>query len=121
MDPGGEVGAGRAAGLAGTAYILSTISGHSLEDVKASSYGPVFYQLYLLGGRVAAEGAIERARAAGFSALVVTIDTPVAGMRERDSRNGVKEVLIGSLLAKARFLPPIVKHPDWLEGLPLDC
>src|SRR6266478_5400849 len=50
------------------------------------------------GGRAAAEGAIERARAAGFSALVVTIDTPVAGMRERDSRNGVKELLSGSLL-----------------------
>ena len=56
MHPGGEVAAARAAGLAGTAYILSTISGHSLEDVKASSSGPVFYQLYLLGGRVAAEG-----------------------------------------------------------------
>src|ERR1700694_6319228 len=83
MHPGGEVAAARAAGLAGTAYILSTISGHSLEDVKASSSGPVFYQPYLLGGRVAAEGAIERARAAGFSALVVTIDTPVAGSGER--------------------------------------
>ena len=65
---------------------------------------------------MAAEGAIERARAAGFSALVVTIDTPVAGMRERDSRNGVKELLSGSLLAKARFLPEIVRHPGWLAG-----
>jgi L-lactate dehydrogenase (cytochrome) len=120
MHPGGEVAAARAAGLAGTAYILSTISGHSLEDVKASSSGPVLYQLYLLGGRVAAEGAIERARAAGFSALVVTIDTPVAGMRERDSRNGVKELLGGSLLAKARFLPEIVTHPGWLAGFLLD-
>jgi L-lactate dehydrogenase (cytochrome) len=120
MHPGGEVAAARAAGLAGTAYILSTISGHSLEDVKASSSGPVFYQLYLLGGRVAAEGAIERARAVGFSALVVTIDTPVAGMRERDSRNGVKELLSGSLLAKARFLPEIITHPGWLAGFLLD-
>src|SRR5882724_5259745 len=120
MHPGGEVAAARAAGLAGTAYILSTISGHSLEEVKASSSGPVFYQLYRLGGRVAAEGAIERARAAGFSALVVTIDTPVAGMRERDSRNGVKELLSGSLLAKARFLPEIVTHPGWLAGFLLD-
>src|SRR6266850_4226871 len=83
MHPGGEVAAARAAGRAGTAYILSTISGHRLEDVKAASSGPVFYQLYLLGGRGAAEAAIERARQAGFSALFVTIDTPVAGMRER--------------------------------------
>src|SRR5467141_3078325 len=120
MHPGGEVAAARAAGLAGTAYILSTISGHPLEDVKASSSGPVFYQLYVLGGRGAAEGAIERARSAGFSALVVTIDTPVAGMRERDSRNGVKELLSGSLFEKARFLPEIVTHPGWLAGFLLD-
>jgi L-lactate dehydrogenase (cytochrome) len=120
MHPGGEVAAARAAGLAGTAYILSTISGHRLEDVKASSSGPVFYQLYLLGGREASEGAIERARAAGFSCLVVTIDTPVAGMRERDSHNGVKELLGGSLLAKARFLPEILTHPGWLASFLLD-
>src|SRR5881296_3114912 len=73
MHPGGEVAAARAAGKAGTAYILSTISGHKLEDVKAGSSGPVFYQLYLLGGRAAGEAVIERARKAGFSALVITI------------------------------------------------
>jgi isopentenyl diphosphate isomerase/L-lactate dehydrogenase-like FMN-dependent dehydrogenase len=120
MHPGGEIAAARAAGIAGTAYILSTISGHSLEDVKASSSGPVLYQLYLLGGRAAAEGAIEGARAARFSGLVVTIDTPVAGMRERDWRNGVKELVGGSLLAKARFLREIVTHPGWLAGFLLD-
>jgi L-lactate dehydrogenase (cytochrome) len=62
MYPGGEVVAARAAGAAGTAYILSTISGHKLEDVKAGSSGPVLYQLYLMGGRSAAEAVIERAR-----------------------------------------------------------
>jgi L-lactate dehydrogenase (cytochrome) len=120
MHPGGEVAAARAAGLGGIAYILSTISGHRLEDVKASSSGPVLYQLYLLGGREAAEGSIEGARAAGFSSLVVTIDTPVAGLRERDLHNGVKELLSGSLLAKARFLPEIVMHPGWLASFLLD-
>src|SRR5213080_1504456 len=75
MHPGGEVGAARAAGAAGTAYILSTISGHSLEDVKAASSGPVCFQLYLMGGREASEAVIERARLAGCSALVITIDT----------------------------------------------
>src|SRR5579871_2777020 len=63
MHPGGEVAAAHAAGIAGTGYILSTISGHKLEDVKASSSGPVFYQLYLMGGRGASEAAIDRARA----------------------------------------------------------
>src|SRR6266849_2042942 len=74
MHPGGEVAAARAAGKAGTAYILSTISGHKLEDVKAGSSGPVFYQLYLMGGRAAVEAVIERAGVAGCSSLVVIID-----------------------------------------------
>jgi isopentenyl diphosphate isomerase/L-lactate dehydrogenase-like FMN-dependent dehydrogenase len=114
MHPGGEVAAARAAGAAGTAYILSTISGHRLEDVRAGSRGPVFYQLYLMGGREAAEGAIERARIAGFSALVVTIDTAVSGIRERDLRNGMKELITGSLVAKVPFLPQVLGHPRWL-------
>jgi isopentenyl diphosphate isomerase/L-lactate dehydrogenase-like FMN-dependent dehydrogenase len=120
MHPDGEIAAARAAGQAGTGYILSTISGHKLEDVKAASQGPVWYQLYLLGGREAAEGAIERAHRAGFSALVITIDTPVAGMRERDPRNGMKELLGTSLLAKIPFLPEILAHPRWLTGFLLD-
>ena len=114
MHPGGEVAAARAAGHAGIGYILSTISGYKLEDVKAGSSGPVFYQLYLMGGRGAAEAAIERARAAGFSALVVTIDTPVSGIRERDYRSGMKELLSGGLLQKIPFLPQILSRPGWL-------
>ncbi len=120
MHPGGEVAAARAAGKAGTGYILSSISGHKLEDVKAGSPGPVWYQLYLLGGRKAAEGAIERARTAGFSALVITIDTPVAGMRERDPRNGMVELLTGSVLAKIPYLPQILAHPGWLASFLFD-
>jgi isopentenyl diphosphate isomerase/L-lactate dehydrogenase-like FMN-dependent dehydrogenase len=120
MHPGGEVAAARAAGEAGTGYILSTISGHRLEDVKAASQGSVWYQLYLLGGREAAEGALERARGAGFSALVITVDTAVAGMRERDPRNGMKELLGHSLLAKIPFLPNFLTHPAWLISFLLD-
>jgi isopentenyl diphosphate isomerase/L-lactate dehydrogenase-like FMN-dependent dehydrogenase len=120
MHPGGEVAAAHAAGEAGTGYILSTISGHKLEDVKAGSTGPVWYQLYLLGGRAAAEGSIDRARRAGFSALVITVDTPVAGMRERDPRNGMKELLSTSLFAKIPYLPNILAHPGWLASFLLD-
>src|SRR5258708_27765203 len=120
MHPGGEVAASRAAGLAGTGYILSTISGHKLEDVKAASQGPVWYQLYLLGGREAAEGALDRARRAGFSALVITVDTPVAGLRERDPRNGMKELLGRSPFAKIPYLPNILSHPGWLAEFLLD-
>jgi isopentenyl diphosphate isomerase/L-lactate dehydrogenase-like FMN-dependent dehydrogenase len=120
MHPGGEVAAARAAGRAGTGYILSTISGHKLEDVKGGSAGPVFYQLYLMGGRGAAEAAIERARVAGFSALVVTIDTPVSGIRERDHRNGVKGLISGGALEKIPHLPQILSRPGWLIDFLLD-
>jgi isopentenyl diphosphate isomerase/L-lactate dehydrogenase-like FMN-dependent dehydrogenase len=116
MHPSGEVAAARAAGEAGTGYILSTISGHRLENVKAASTGPVWYQLYLLGGRGAAEGVLDRARRAGCSALVITVDTPVAGLRERDPRNGMKELLGTSVLAKIPYLPNILAHPGWVTS-----
>jgi L-lactate dehydrogenase (cytochrome) len=120
MHPGGEVVAARAAGEAGTGYILSTISGHKMEDVRAASKGPVFYQLYLMGGRAAAEGALDRARRVGFSALVITVDTPVAGLRERDPRNGMKELLGSSWFSKIPYLPEIIAHPGWLAAFLLD-
>ena len=120
MHPGGEVSGARTAGKAGTGYILSTISGHRLENVKAATQGPAWYQLYLVGGREAAEGAIERARKAGFSALVITIDTPVAGMRERDLHNGTSELLTGNLFAKLPYLPEVLTHPGWLISFLLD-
>lgn len=120
MHPEGEVAAARAAGEAGTGYILSTISGHKLEDVRAASRGPVFYQLYLMGGRKAAEGALERARKAGFSGLVITVDTPVAGMRERDPRNGMKDLVGSSVFAKLPHAGNFLSHPGWLISFLLD-
>jgi len=120
MHPGGEVAAASAAGEAGTGYILSTISGHKLENVKAATTGPAWYQLYLVGGRPAAEGAIERAQKAGFSALVITVDTAVAGLRERDPRNGMKELLGGGIFSKMPFLPEVMSHPQWLAGFLMD-
>ena len=120
MHPGGEVAAAAAAGAAGTGYTLSTVSAYKLEDVRAATKGMAWFQLYLIGGREAAEAAIERARNAGFDALVVTIDTPVAGMRERDVRNGVTQLLGTSLTAKLPFLPNVLAHPRWLLSFLLD-
>jgi isopentenyl diphosphate isomerase/L-lactate dehydrogenase-like FMN-dependent dehydrogenase len=114
MYPRGEEAAAGAAGVAGIAYALSTLSGCRLEDVVAASKGPLWYQLYLIGGRDCALSAIERAKAAGFSALVVTIDTPVAGMRERDLRNGVKELLSDNLGSKLPFVSQLLIKPRWL-------
>src|SRR2546421_6597298 len=116
MHVAGESAAARAAGAAGTGYVLSTMSGHALEDVKTACAGPVWYQLYLLGGRAAAEAAIHRARVAGYSALVVTIDTAVAGLRERDGRNGTAQLLGGTLRARLPFLPQLLTHPRWLAS-----
>jgi isopentenyl diphosphate isomerase/L-lactate dehydrogenase-like FMN-dependent dehydrogenase len=120
MHPAGELAAASAAGSAGLIYTLSTISAHKLENVRASSTGPVWYQLYIVGGRDVAEAGIERAQRAGFSALVVTIDTPVAGLRERDPRNGMKELLGGSILSKLPFLPQMFARPGWLASFLLD-
>src|SRR5262249_13114455 len=100
----------------GTGYILSTISGHKLEDVRAASKGPVWYQLYLLGGRAAAEGAIDRAQRAGFSVLVITIDTAVAGLRERDLRNGVPQLMSGKVGGMLPFLPQLITRPGWVAS-----
>ncbi|HWZ98302.1 MAG TPA: alpha-hydroxy acid oxidase [Candidatus Dormibacteraeota bacterium] len=120
MHPGGEVTAAAEAGKAGTIYTLSTISGHPLEKVRAATNGPAWYQLYLVGGRPVAELAIERAKKAGFNVLVVTVDTAVAGLRERDPRNGMKQLLGESLLSKLPYLPQILSHPGWLASFILD-
>src|SRR5712672_1497404 len=120
MHPGGEVVAAAAAGDAGTIYTLSTISGHPLENVRAATKGPAWYQLYLVGGRAIAEHAIDRAKKAGFNALVVTIDTPVAGLRERDPRNGMKELLGGSLLSKLPYVSQFFARPSWFASFLLD-
>jgi L-lactate dehydrogenase (cytochrome) len=114
--PRGEEAAARAAGAAGTTYILSTLSGCRLEDVKRATTGPAWYQLYLVGGRDCALATMARARAAGFSALVVTIDTPVAGLRERDLRNGTKQLLTRRFWPSLPFLPQMLVKPRWLTA-----
>ena len=118
--PRGEEVAARAADRAGIIYALSTLSGCALEDVAAASKGPRWYQLYLIGGRDCTLSAIERARAAGFSALVVTIDTPVAGLRERDLRNGVKELLSRKFGLMLPFVSQLLLKPRWLASFLAD-
>jgi len=111
--PRGEEEAASAAGDAGTIYSLSTLSGCTLEDVKAATNGPAWYQLYLVGGRDIALKVIGRAKAAGYKALIVTIDTPVAGMRERDARNGIKQLLARNL-STVPHLGQMLVRPGWL-------
>ena len=105
MHPDGEIAAARAAGRAGVGFILSTVSGHRLEDVKAASTAPVWYQLYLTGGRAAAENAMRRAMDVGYTVLVITIDSTVIGHRERESRDGMEQLLRGNIWSKIPFAP----------------
>jgi L-lactate dehydrogenase (cytochrome) len=118
--PRGEAVAARAAAAAGIGYILSTFSGMRLEDVREhalssrGSSSPLWYQLYIPGGRTVAEAAIARARAAGYSVLVVTVDTPVSGMRERDYRNGVRPLLAGDWRKGVPHIWQFATKPGWV-------
>ncbi|CUS03719.2 FMN-dependent alpha-hydroxy acid dehydrogenase [Candidatus Promineifilum breve] len=86
-QPEGEIATVRAAGAAGTLMILSTLSTTSIEDVLAAATGPVWFQLYVYKDREATKGLVQRAEAAGCSALVLTVDAQIWGRRERDVRN----------------------------------
>ena len=112
--PKGEIVASREAGIAGTGYTLSTLSGCRLEEVKEATNFPAWYQLYLLGGKEVALKTIQRAKNAGFSAIVVTIDTPISGLRERDVRNGTKELLSMNPFLMLPYLSQMLVKPCWL-------
>jgi isopentenyl diphosphate isomerase/L-lactate dehydrogenase-like FMN-dependent dehydrogenase len=120
MHPDGEIAAARAAGKAGVGFILSTVSGYRLEDVKAASTETIWYQLYLTGGRAAAENAMLRAMDVGYTVLVITIDTTVLGHREREVRDGMEQLLRGNIWSKIPFVPQILARPRWLARFLLD-
>lgn len=85
--PDGELAAVRAAGKVGTTYCLSTMSNTAVEAVVQAAQTPVWFQLYVYKDRAASRALIQRAEAAGCEALVLTVDAPVLGRRERDLRN----------------------------------
>ena len=86
--PKGEVAAARGAHDAGTIYTLSTHSSCSIEEVAAGAPGPLWFQLYVWQNRDLTRSFVERARAAGYRALLLTVDVQVISRRERDLRNG---------------------------------
>ena len=83
----GELASVRGAGDAGTAFVLSTLSNTPIEDVVAAASGPVWFQLYVYRDRGATEALVRRVEAAGARALVLTVDAPLLGRRERDVKN----------------------------------
>ena len=89
MHTEGEIAGAGAAGAAGIPFTLSTLGTSSIEDVKATNpNGRNWFQLYVMRQREISYGLVERAAAAGFDTLMFTVDTPVAGARLRDKRNG---------------------------------
>lgn len=83
----GELATARAAAAAGAGMILSTLATTSIEDVRAATAGPLWFQLYIYRDRGASRALVERAERAGCTALVLTVDSPLLGRRERDARN----------------------------------
>jgi 4-hydroxymandelate oxidase len=87
-DPDGELATARAAAAAGTLFVASTLATTSIEDIAAASAGPKWFQLYVHKDRGFTRSLVERAQAAGYRAIVLTVDTPVLGRRLADVRNG---------------------------------
>jgi 4-hydroxymandelate oxidase len=85
--PDGELATARAAMHAGTAMILSTLSTVSMEEVAQAGNAPLWFQLYVYRDREITRQLVQRAEAAGYKALCLTVDVPVIGNRERDLRN----------------------------------
>ncbi|NQW22073.1 MAG: alpha-hydroxy-acid oxidizing protein [SAR202 cluster bacterium] len=90
--PDAEVATARAAGRSNTLMMLSTSSNCSMEEVAAAATGPLWFQLYHRG-KALTEMLVHRAEAAGFKAIVLTIDTPVPSPKERDLRNKFERTL----------------------------
>jgi 4-hydroxymandelate oxidase len=85
--PEGELAGARAAAAAGTIIVVSTMAAFRLEDVAKAASGPKWFQLYCYRDRAVTQRLVERAEAAGYSAICLTVDLPRVGNRERDLRN----------------------------------
>ena len=107
----GEIAAARAARAEGVGFTLSTMSVNSVEDVSAATDGDIWFQLYVMRDRGLTEALIQRAREARCSALVLTVDVPIHGPRERDVRNGLSippRITVRNIVDMARRLPWIM-------------
>jgi L-lactate dehydrogenase (cytochrome) len=107
----GEVQAARAAEAAGVPFILSTVSACPIEEVRAGTTRPFWFQLYMIRDRAFMRDLLARARAAGCSALVFTVDMPVPGARYRDYHSGLAGA--PGLPGQLRRMGQALTHPRW--------
>ena len=113
MHADGAAGAARAAAARGTLSVLSTVAGSSVEEVVADAGVTPWFQLYAAGGRPEAEQLCGRAAAAGVEVLVITVDTPTLGNRERDVRHGVAPPLRIDPRNAAPLGAQVLLRPRW--------
>ena len=111
VHPDGAIGVARAARRAGTVSVLSTVAG-TPPAALSHEPGPRWFQLYA-AGRDEADDLMGQASSAGFEGLVVTIDTPALGLRDRDVRNGVGGPIRLGARSALRLGPQIVARPGW--------
>lgn len=109
----GEILAARAAARAGIRYTLSTVSICSLEDIADAVSAPFWFQLYVMRDRGFVGSLIDRAKAAGCDALVLTLDLPLSGQRHKDLKNGLSTP---PRLTAANLLDILCK-PRWAAGM----
>ena len=107
----GEVQGVRAATRAGIPFTTSTVGICSVEEVQAAAGKPAWFQLYMLRDRGLVTALLERAQQAGCTTLVFTVDLAVAGMRHRDSRNGM---LVGGVAGRVSKAWQIFTRPQWI-------
>jgi isopentenyl diphosphate isomerase/L-lactate dehydrogenase-like FMN-dependent dehydrogenase len=117
MHADGAVGVARAAASRGTVSVLSTVAGSPVETVAAASSMPLWFQLYAAGGLPEADALCDRALAAGVEALVITLDTPALGNRERDVRHGVAPPLRVEARNAAPLGAQVLMRPRWAAQL----
>lgn len=113
--PDGEMALARAAGSAGLPFTLSMSSTTSVEKLSAPGIGPFWFQLYLWDDRRHSREVVERAQAAGASALVLTVDTAVTANREYNTRNGMSLPFRPSIRTTIDF----ARHPGWFSSVVL--
>jgi L-lactate dehydrogenase (cytochrome) len=115
MNTEGEIAGARAAARAGIPFALSTLGTTAIEDVRAANpHGRNWFQLYMWKDRDRSMALVERAAAAGFDTLLVTVDVPVAGARLRDTRNGMS---IPPTLTVRTVLDAIPRPRWWFDLL----
>lgn len=106
----GEAAVAEAAGKSGIFYSMSTISTSTIEEIGRTGDGPKIYQIYIFRDRGLTQSFVDRCKAADYDAIALTVDTPVAGNRERDLVTG----LSGPRQLNPRSILSYLRHPGWL-------